>query len=112
MLLILLVLTPLTALSDCNEDCYDSPCDISETCEMQCENNICSYFDSAGNCWKYDKDRGYYPCGCTCYKCNDSCFDDRHCDCDHDHDCDDDDDCCWDDDCEDYCCFIDVIDLK
>lgn len=104
MLLVFFVFIPLTAFSDCNEDCYTSTCDIPGTCEMECENNICYYYDNEGNCWKYDKDRGYYPCGCACYKCNDSCFDHDHCDCG----CDD-DDCCWDDDCEDYCCFIGIV---
>lgn len=97
-LIIFFVLFPLNVFSDCNEDCYDSPCGISETCEMTCENNICYYYDAEGTCWKYDKDRGYYPCGCACYKCNDSCFDDD----DHHHHDDD-----WDDD--EYDCFIGVI---
>jgi hypothetical protein len=97
---VLFFLFPYTVFSDCTEQCYDSKCEVPGACEMKCENNICYYYDEDGNCWKYDKDRGYYPCGCECYKCDDSCFDDD----DHHHhdDCDD-----WDED--DYCCFIHVI---
>jgi hypothetical protein len=104
---ILLILFPLTAFCDCTEQCYTSECETSGMCEMICENNICYYYDSEGTCWKYDKDKGYYPCGCECYKCNDSCFDnDRKCkDCDCGDCCYDWDDCCDDD----YSCFICVI---
>jgi hypothetical protein len=94
--LALLVFLPSTAFSDCTEQCYDSKCEVSGACEMKCENNECYYYDEDGNCWKFDEDKGYYPCGCDCYKCDDSCYDY-------------DDDCDWDDcDEDDYCCFIRV----
>lgn len=100
-----LLLIPLTALSDCTEQCYTSECEITDACEMVCEDNVCRYYDGEGACWKYDKDKGYYPCGCKCYKCNDSCEDDYKC-----KDCNCGNCGCKCNDCDDdYSCFIRVI---
>ncbi|MEW6078834.1 MAG: hypothetical protein AB1724_13545 [Thermodesulfobacteriota bacterium] len=102
-----LVLVPIVAFSDCYENCYDSDCDVPGACETECDNDICYYYDDDGNCWEYDADFGFYPCGYDCYHCDDGCCDDDDCDddcdcdCDHDHDHDD----YWDD----HSCFIRAI---
>ncbi len=84
-LLAVLVFFPVLVFPDCNEDCYNSECDIPGTCEIRCEDNICYYYDEEETCWQYDQNHGYYPCGCECYECDDSCFEDDD-DCDHDDD--------------------------
>ena len=103
MIFVALVFAPLIAFSDCYESYHDTGYGTPEICDVHCEDNVCYYYDHNGNCWEYDNEYGYYPCGCACDECNDNCNDCYYCHHGHyyDHDCDD----YW----YDCTCFIGAI---